>query len=313
MTAFRTLMLAAAIVLGALPALASPSGWKSLLEPDGLAAILAAAPEVRVIQVSGDPDELRIPGSIFSAYAGWRGPAENPGQLPETPALQSLVQELGIAAETPVVVVHDGSGTTDMGSATRVYWTLKSLGVEDVAVLNGGLKGWAAAGLPLGPGAASVPPSDFMPELSDRWRITTAEIKALIADGRAAQLIDARPSGFFEGLVWNVARPGTVRGAASLPFETWFEGNRMISPEQATTIVRENDLGATPLTVSFCNTGHWASINWFVMSELAGIEDVRLYAESMAEWAHEGGALDNAPHRVTLYWRMTRDWLTTIF
>lgn len=306
-------MLASALVLGALPVLAAPSGWKPLLEPEGLAAILDAAPEVRMIQVSGDPDEGRIPGSLFSAYADWRGPAENPGQLPETPALQTVVQSLGITADTPVVVIHEGSSTTDMGSATRVYWTLKSLGVADVAVLNGGLAGWKAAGLPVGPGAASVAPSAFAPDLSDRWRITTAEIKSLIADGGAAQLIDARPSGFFEGLIWNVARPGTVRGAASLPFETWFDGNRMIAPEAAAEIARENDLGATPLTVSFCNTGHWASINWFVMSELAGIEDVRLYAESMAEWAHEGGALDNAPHRVTLYWQMTRDWLNTIF
>jgi thiosulfate/3-mercaptopyruvate sulfurtransferase len=313
MTAFRTLMLAAALALGALPVLAAPSGWKPLLEPEGLAAILEAAPEMRVIQVSGDPDEGRIPGSLFSAYADWRGPAENPGQLPETPALQTVVQSLGLTADTPVVVIHEGSGTTDMGSATRVYWTLKSLGVADVAVLNGGLAGWKAAGLPVGPGAASAAPSAFAPDLSDRWRITTAEIKSLIADGGAAQLIDARPSGFFEGLIWNVARPGTVRGAASLPFETWFDGNRMIAPEAAAAIARENDLGATPLTVSFCNTGHWASINWFVMSELAGIEDVRLYAESMAEWAHEGGALDNAPHRVTLYWQMTRDWLNTIF
>jgi thiosulfate/3-mercaptopyruvate sulfurtransferase len=313
MTAFRTVLLAAAFALGALPVLAAPSGWKPLLEPEGLAAILAAAPEVRVIQVSGDPVEPRIPGSLFSAYADWRGPPQNPGQLPETPALQAVVQSLGIAADTPVVVIHEGSSTTDMGAATRVYWTLKSLGVGDVAVLNGGLAGWKAAGLPLGPGATGVASSDFTPDLSDRWRITTAEIEDLIAGGGAAQLIDARPSGFFEGLIWNVARPGTVRGAASLPFEVWFDGNRMIAPEAAVAIVRENDLGATPLTVSFCNTGHWASINWFVMSELAGIENTRLYAESILEWTRAGGALDNAPHRVSIYWQMTRDWLADVF
>jgi len=313
MITLRTIVLVTWLALGAVPAFASPTNWAPLLWPDGLAAILATDAGVLVIQVTGDPDAARIPGSQFSPYADWRGPVENPGQLPETPVLQRLVQALGIGAETPVVVVHEGSSPTDMGSATRVYWTLKSLGVADVAVLNGGLAGWAAEGLPLGPGARDGVASDFAPELSDRWRITTAEIKALIADGGAAQLVDARPSGFFEGLLWTVARPGTVRGAASVPFETWFDGNWMIAPKRAAAIAHENDLGSTPLTVSFCNTGHWASINWFVMSELAGIENVRLYAESMAEWAHEGGALDNAPHRVTLYWRMTRDWVGKVF
>lgn len=308
-----SLLVAASLALATVPAMAAPPGWQPLLEPVGLAAILEAAPGVRVIQVSGPTGRDHVPGTIHSAYADWRGPAENPGQLPATPALQALVQSLGIEADTPVVVVHEGTSPTDMGSATRVYWTLKSLGVTDVAVLNGGLTGWRAAGLPVEAVETAAPPSTFAPDLSDRWRITTAEIAAVIDEGGAAQLIDARPSGFFEGLLWTVARPGTVRGASSLPFETWFDGNRMITPDAATAIVVENDLGATPLTVSFCNTGHWASINWFVMSELAGIDDVRLYAESMAEWSAAGGALDNAPTRVAIYWRMTRDWLAAVF
>ena len=39
-----------------------------------------------------------------------------------------------------------------------------------------------------------------------------------------------------------------------------------------------------PCFVSFCNTGHWAATNWFVLSEIAGIEGVKLYPESMVGW-----------------------------
>jgi thiosulfate/3-mercaptopyruvate sulfurtransferase len=50
------------------------------------------------------------------------------------------------------------------------------------------------------------------------------------------------------------------------------------------------------LTVSFCNTGHMASINWFVMSEVAGMENVKLYAESIVEWAQSPDRpMDNEP------------------
>ena len=37
--------------------------------------------------------------------------------------------------------------------------------------------------------------------------------------------------------------------------------------------------------VSFCNTGVWAATNWFVLSEVAGIEDVKLYPESIVGWS----------------------------
>ena len=55
--------------------------------------------------------------------------------------------------------------------------------------------------------------------------------------------------------------------------------------------------------VSYCNTGHWASTNWFVLSELLGRKDVRLYYGSMVEWTAdarrpvESGAPDGTNSR----------------
>ena len=51
--------------------------------------------------------------------------------------------------------------------------------------------------------------------------------------------------------------------------------------------------------ISFCNTGHWAATNWFVLSELVGQPNVRLYAGSMVDWTQAEGALpmDNVPNR----------------
>jgi len=308
--------LSAALVLGlVLPAAAAaaPEGWKPLLAPTELAAILDASPEVRVVQVSGDFAAAHIPGAVAAPYGEWRGPPENPGALPAAAALQALVQRLGIAAETPVVVVHAGSDPADMGSATRVYWTLKSLGVQDLAVLNGGLAGWADAGLPTGGATAEVARSSFAPELDDTWRVTTAEVAALVAAGTDAQIVDARPAGFFAGTEWSEARPGTIRGAESFTFDRWFEGDAMVDPSRIRAIAEANGLTEAPLTVSFCNTGHWASINWFALSELAGVENTRLYAESMAEWTRAGGELDNAPGRVAHYYRVTRNWLNDLF
>lgn len=286
-----------------------------LMEPTELAALLAGegVEPIRLVQVSGDPAVGMIPGAIPAPYAAWLGPAENPGALPDVAALRALVQGLGVDADTPVVVVHAGSDPTDMGTATRVYWTLKSLGVENLAVLNGGVTAWRAAGLPTTTEAAAVAPSDYAPDLSNAWRVTTEDVREIVASGDGPRLVDARPTGFFEGLAWTVARPGTIAGAESFAFETWFDGDRLRDRDALRELAAESGFADAPALVFFCTTGHWASINWFVLSEIALIPDVRLYAESMAEWTQAGGALDNAPGRLTYYYRVTQKWIEETF
>jgi len=311
----RPAPLSAALALVLLPhaALAAPEGWAPLLEPAQLAALLAAqGDDVRVIHVTGDPAAGLIPGAGFSPYAAWRGPADNPGALREAGHLQQLVRDLGIEADTPVVVVHAGASQTDMGAAARVYWTLKSLGVQDLALLNGGFAGWTAAGLPSVAQPASFIPSDFTAAWTETWRIGTDEVAALAARGDA-RLVDARPESFFSGLQWTIAAPGTIRGAGNLTYTDFFDGNRLLGAEAARGVAARHGLADGALTVSFCNTGHWAAINWFALSELAGIPQTRLYAESMAEYAAGDRPLDNAPNRVVYYWRATSRWVSELF
>lgn len=293
-------------------ALAAPDGWSPLLEPAELAAILEAAPEVRVVHVTGDPDDGLIPGAVFSPYGDWRGAATNPGGLRDVMEFEDVITRLGIDADTPVAVVHAGANPSDMGAAARVYWTLKSLGVQDLALLNGGFEGWVDAGLPVAHERAEVEETFFQPDWNDTWRVSTSEVLAHLDSGEA-RLIDSRPRGFFEGSQWSIARPGTIRGAENVVFAEFFDGNRMVDAETARTIAEANDLTNAPLTVSFCNTGHWAAINWFALSELAEVPNTRLYAESMAEWTIHGHPLDNEPSRLAYLWESTKRWVSDLF
>lgn len=302
------------LALLSLPAglLAAPEGWAPLLEPAELARLLEADTSIRVIHVSGDFAAGHIPGSAHAAYPLWRGPADNPGALRAPEEFAELVRRLGIDAATPVAIIHEGSTPTDMGTAARVFWTLRSLGVEDLALLNGGFSGWVEAGLPVATEAATIAVSDFQPVWTDDWRVSTAEVAELVQSGDA-RLIDARPRGFFEGRTWSIARPGTIRGAEHLTFEQWFDGNRMVDAERARSLAEAAGQTDAPVTVSFCNTGHWAAINWFALSELAGVQGTRLYAESMAEYTAEGLPLDNEPGRMTVMLENTRRWVGGLF
>ena len=310
----KAAVLVAGLATGLMPTLATatPEGWKPLLSASELSDIIESGEEVRVIRVSGDYTAGHIPGAVWAPYADWRGPETNPGQLPSFDDLEMMVLRLGVNSDTPVVLVHNGDGQTDMGTATRVYWTLKTMGVSDLAVLNGGFEGWKSAGFEVSTNTFEPEMGDFVANVTNDWRVTTEDVAALVESGDA-RLVDARPAGFFEGIQWSIARPGTLRGAENLTYNVWFDGNDMVGPEQAREIATQYGQTDAPVTVSFCNTGHWASLNWFALSELAGVPDTKLYAESMAEWTQAGGALDNEPSRVAYYWRATKKWASETF
>lgn len=287
---------------------AQPTQWSPLLQAETLAAILDGPATVRVVHVTGDVQAGVIPGAVYAPYSAFRGPGSNAGQLPPLPALQALVQQLGITAQTPVVVVHQGNSAADFGAATRVYWTLKALGVQQLAVLNGGFQQWQAAGLPVSASVAAVAPSRYEPVWQDTWRLSAQQVEESLNDDTIT-LVDSRTAAFYLGQQRTASQPGTIAGADNLSFDTWFDDNQLRPVAQLQQLFSRHRPRPAPTTVTFCNTGHLASINWFVLSELLGVADTRLYAESVVDWAQQSRPMDNQPGRLAWYWSMTRDWL----
>src|SRR3990172_7881718 len=118
------------------------SGWawaaQPLLTPVELQSQLND-PGLRVIDIR-DPKSYatqHIPGAVNAPYGRWRGPASNPGELPELKKLTDLVQSLGLSAGTHAVVVSSGADATDFGASARVYWTLKVLELKELSIFDG--------------------------------------------------------------------------------------------------------------------------------------------------------------------------------
>jgi len=307
----RVTRLAALMLLMPGMVLAQPAGWSVLLEPADLSALLDRTPEVRVIHVTGNFAEGHIPGAAEAPYAQFRGPQNNAGSLPSLEHLTAVLQQLGIDADTPVVVVHQGLSASDMGAATRVYWTLKSLGVNTLAVLNGGFTAWREQQLPVSTMANVIEPSLYEPQWNDAWQIGAAALEASL-HSPGLRLLDSRPNSFFSGQQSVAVRPGTIRGASNLSYETWFDNNRLKPLNELDILFASNLTDSYNSTITFCNTGHWASINWFVLSELAGINNTQLYAESVVDWAQAHRPMDNQPGRIAFYWSLTRNWLESL-
>ena len=290
-----------------------------LLSPQELQTRLSD-PQVRVIDIR-DPKSYaanHIPGAVNAPYGQWRGPADNPGELPALPKLTTLVQSLGLTPTTHAVVVSSGADATDFGASARVYWTLKVLGLKELSILNGGDKAWAQAGLAQNKEAVKLAASSFQPKL-DTTQIASKEDVVQRVKAGDSVLIDARPASFFNGETRAPAAkvPGTLPGAVNFTHDKWFApgSSAFVSTDIAKQIAASSPIDPAKETVSFCNTGHWAATNWFAMSEVLGQKNVKLYAGSMTDWSQDPNGLPmaNVPSRMAQLMIDTRMWADKTF
>jgi thiosulfate/3-mercaptopyruvate sulfurtransferase len=274
--------------------------------------------EVKVLEIRSDEKEYlkqHIPSSVYIPYSEFRGPKQNPGQLPELNKLAKALGSQGIDTTDSVVIVHDGVTTTDFGAAARVYWTLKSVGFDSLAILNGGFRAYQKDGFELASGQTEVSPVAPQLAFNSAWYADTAEVEKQVAGEGSARLLDARLDDFYAGKAWHdaAARPGILPGADQFAFEAFFDKNTPLlkHADEVQSIVADNELDQSG-TISYCNTGHWAATNWFVLSEVAQVDGVKLYAESMVEWSALNKPMENVPTSVQFAILKTKKWFNNL-
>jgi len=255
------------------------------------------------LDARGQTDYLRghIPGAVNTDYgkAGWRVAINKvPGYLPEdTSELAAHIGSLGIGNDTHVVLVAPGSSSSDMGTATRMYWTFKVLGHDEVSILNGGMAAYLSEVdgdknpvNPLDKGVVEADAKTFNVALREEMLIDADDVKAMGENG--TMLVDHRPADQFLGV--NKAGPakmaGTIPGAVNLP-NTWMTDNAGGMFRDSETLAKLYEAAGVPTSgeqVNFCNTGHWASVGWFVSSEILGNKQAVMYDGSMVDWTNLG-------------------------
>lgn len=292
---------------------AQAATYQPLIEVAELNTALGLDSSLTLLDIRSPDDYAagHISGALSAPYGKWRGPADNPGQLADEAYFEQLLRQLGITGQEPIVVYSSGADQTDFGATARVYWTLKYLGLTDLSILNGGLQQWQS--LQHSEALTSAPANRSRPIQSSQIEVRTQPqlvifkeelLNKIAQQDSNYQLLDARPPTFYQGQVKapTASTTGTIATAQSLPFAQWFneQDNRVRPVAEIKELVQAQDLDQAPETVSFCNTGHWAATNWFVLSELAGLTDVRLYPASLAEWTQDSSSLpmDNTPSRL---------------
>ena len=203
------------------------------------------------------------------------------------PARETLIIKLGewgVAHDSQVVVYDDANGAF----AARLWWLLRWLGHERVAVLDGGWAKWLREGHSTTAGISFRRRVVFQdgPSLS-KW-VTVGEVQ----DGLALQtiqLIDARSPGRFRGELEPIdSIAGHVPGAVNRPFQNNLgEDGRFLPAHQLRDqIMRQLGRFWPEQAVHMCGSGVTACHNLLAM-EIAGLKGSRIYAGSWSEWIRD--------------------------
>jgi thiosulfate/3-mercaptopyruvate sulfurtransferase len=286
----KPLAVAGALAMAATAAAAGPA-VTPLVSADWLQQHVADQ-DVRVLDLRAPAgfEAGHVPGALRVDFpGGWRVERNGiPGMLPDVPDLAAYVSSLGIGPQTSVVVLPVGQNSADLGAATSIYFILKYLGHDAVAILDGGAPAWAAAAnAPKQTGAAAPPQqAAFVANARPEILATLDEVKASL--GTATALVDARSPAEYSGQVLNISdtRAGHVPGATNIPNDSLYDSDtNRLKPAATLAALMPAQIKNAASIIAYCNTGHLGSIDWFVLTQILGLDHVMLYDGSMAEWS----------------------------
>jgi len=204
-----------------------------------------------------------------------------PHMMPSAELFQAELRALGVSTNSQVVVCD----RVGIFSSPRAWWMLRSMGHDAVAVLDGGLPAWIAAGLPTesAPGAPSAP-GDFIARPQAGF-FCDADRVAEALGSASHRVLDARSEGRFEGSEPEPRRglrAGHMPGAVNLPFSAVQREGRMLPPDELGQLYASK-VGEREQLIFSCGSGVTACV-LALGATLAGHSKLSVYDGSWSEW-----------------------------
>lgn len=229
--------------------------------------------------------EGHIPGArhadLDQVLAAKPGAKTGRHPLPERAELVGWLGDEGVNAATQIIAYDDSGGAF----AARLWWLVRWLGHERVAVLDGGLDAWRKTGGALESEVAPAPAAvDFPVRESLVASLDAEAVLAIVRGDKPGTLMDARAAPRYRGETEPIDPvAGHIPGAFSRPFADNLDATgRFLSParlRERFAIVADDPAAA----VSYCGSGVTACHNVLAM-EYAGFHGARLYPGSWSEW-----------------------------
>ena len=267
---------------------------KWLVETDWLASHLDA-PDLVILDASmhlpttkrnakAEYLDAHIPGALFFDIDDIADEASSlPHMLPSPTKFASRMKKMGVG-DGMHIVTYDSEG---LYSAARAWWMFRTMGHDEVRVLNGGLKKWKAEGRPLADGhPRQRTPRHFTPVYNAGLVRDANEVKALI-DNPMVQIVDARAAGRFEGTAAEPRaslRSGHIPSSRNLPFASLINPDGTLKPaSELRQIFAAAKVNPARPVIASCGSGVTAGVIALALAVL-GRPDAAVYDGSWTEW-----------------------------
>lgn len=228
-----------------------------------------------------------IPGAAFiDLIKAWSDTTSGLGfTLPSAETLARAAGAAGIDAQREVILYSSGH----MMWATRAWWMLRWLGLDNVRVLNGGLAAWKAAGGELARGEESWPAGHVTPQPRAALFVNLDGMQQALDNGVCT--VNALSRSLYTGEGdFNYGRAGHIPGSTHLHYEALLDNGAFRPVEQLRQTLTSAGLLSQPRVIAYCGGGISATIDAFACV-LAGHPDVAVYDGSMSEWVRSGKPL----------------------
>ena len=211
--------------------------------------------------------------------------------MPTAEYFTKVMDDAGVNSGKPIVIVPTGNAVFAMDRGTRLYFQMRYFGVphDQIAILNGGTNAWLNAGLPVSTQHLKTAKGDGKAIGQEKAILaTTAEVKEGLKSG-SQQYIDARPTAQFLGIAKKPIdkTAGHLPGAKSFPIDAIVKDDHgatmFMTAADYKKIFHDTNISDNAPTTTYCNTGHLASGAWFVVHEIMGNKNSKMYAGSMNE------------------------------
>jgi thiosulfate/3-mercaptopyruvate sulfurtransferase len=302
------LVLVLVLVVGA-GVQANSRGTDAIVTTDWLAGQLEDPdPELVILDIRS-PDEYaggHIPGAINSPEGDWYindpvppwdcfNPYGEEFPCMELPAVEDLFETIGnagIKADSLVVVVSRTVGSAlgpaeyAVAGATRVAVTLIYAGVEDVAILDGGWDKWIAEDKETSDDPVTPKSKKYKGDINEEMFVPKDYVEQNIG---TSVIVDSRDADVYFGVTqepW-AKYPGHIPGATSLPVPWLWNAGEDYCTYKDTAVLGDMAAGVVGMPgeiIVYCGVGGYASTNYFVLSEVLGYENVKIYDGSAQEW-----------------------------
>lgn len=244
--------------------------------------------EIRLIEVSKKGFEKgHIPGAVHMQWGRDTFDPTTDHMVLGLAQIERIMSEMAAGPETHVVI-YGGDGKPHFPA--RVYWTLKFWNYPNVSIMDGGKAKWQRENRPMTAVVPSIAPRKVTVAYPPNTKIRalySPDITYALASGKGV-IIDSRPPRFYNGSEYAFnkwVRNGHISGAVNVFALDAMTGDKTYKGREELAELY-GKIPADKPVITYCDTGVLGAHAWFVMHELLGYKNVKLYDGSMREYAN---------------------------